>query len=66
MENREQLGLGERVTVETAELDPEGTIKHYNKNSSIDFNNEKYDIIVSNPPYIPSKAIPGLAPEVRM
>ena len=30
-----------------------------------DFNNEKFDLIVSNPPYIPSRELANLSPEIR-
>jgi len=30
-----------------------------------DFNNEKFDLIVSNPPYIPSRELSNLSPEIR-
>lgn len=49
-ENALALGLETRVKfVKASELEPRG---------------ELYDLIVSNPPYIPSSVIPGLAPEV--
>jgi release factor glutamine methyltransferase len=45
------LGLGERVTVEVSELFSA-------------LRRERADVIVSNPPYLPSGLIPSLAPEV--
>ena len=45
------LGLGERVTVEVSELFSA-------------LRGERADVIVSNPPYLPSGLIPSLAPEV--
>lgn len=49
--NALRLGLQERIIFEKADLFPE--------------KNEKFDIIVSNPPYIKTDVIESLAPEVR-
>ena len=50
-ENADSLGLSERCEFELTDLFPN--------------NNEKYDIVVSNPPYIKSGVIESLAPEVK-
>lgn len=50
-ENADALGLSERCEFEETDLFPK--VK------------ERFDIIVSNPPYIASKVIEGLAPEVK-
>jgi release factor glutamine methyltransferase len=52
-ENAEALGVGARVTVRQGDLFaplPHGA---------------RFDVLVSNPPYIPTSALPGLPPEVR-
>ena len=51
-ENADKLGISDRVTFIETDLFP--------KESS-----EKFDVIVSNPPYIRSDVIEGLAPEVK-
>lgn len=50
-ENAEDLGVADRCEFELTDLFPK--------------NNEKYDIVVSNPPYIATNVIESLAPEVR-
>lgn len=49
--NAERLGVADRASFRLAR--------------SLDGVDECFDIVVSNPPYIPSKEIAGLAPEVR-
>jgi release factor glutamine methyltransferase len=51
-ENIKLHGLESRVSLVQADLFPEG--------------NEKFDCIVSNPPYIPSGQVAGLQPEVSL
>ena len=51
-ENAQKLGLADRVSFLETDLFPEN-------------NGEKFDVIVSNPPYIRSDVIETLAPEVR-
>lgn len=47
-------------------LQVENRVQFINKSwNDIDFNNKKFDIIVSNPPYIPSQEIETLAEEVK-
>ncbi len=50
-ENVASLGLTERITLMETDLFPAV--------------HDRFEFIVSNPPYIPSKVIEGLAPEVR-
>ena len=50
--NADRLGLSERIKFEQADLFPTDSSK-------------KYDILVSNPPYIESAVIDSLAPEVK-
>ncbi|MDC7294110.1 peptide chain release factor N(5)-glutamine methyltransferase [Butyrivibrio sp. DSM 10294] len=52
--NAESLGLSDRATFIETDLFPE-----------IPDKDKKYDLILSNPPYIASSVIEGLAPEVR-
>ena len=52
-ENAENIGVGERLTLVESDLF-----------SKLDCN-KKFDIIVSNPPYIPAAAIAGLAADVQ-
>ena len=40
-----------------------GRISHFFIRNT--YKNQKYDVIISNPPYIPSHIIPTLMPEVR-
>ena len=51
-ENADKLGLSDRTSFVETDLFPEGDMG-------------KFDVIVSNPPYIASKVIEELAPEVR-
>lgn len=52
--NAESLGLSDRATFIETDLFPE-----------IPDKDKRYDLILSNPPYIASSVIEGLAPEVR-
>jgi release factor glutamine methyltransferase len=52
--NAEKLGLKDRATFVKTDLFPDP-----------DSCGGKFDVIVSNPPYIPTKVIEGLAPEVK-
>ena len=56
--NSELLGLADRVSFSTAKWEEDGAIGINNMNST------KYDILVSNPPYIPTSEISDLAPEI--
>lgn len=37
-----------------------------NGSEDFDLNSKTFDFIVSNPPYIPSKQIPTLTPEIKV
>ncbi|KAG7206060.1 hypothetical protein KM043_003458 [Ampulex compressa] len=68
-ENRDQLGLRERVGVVQATLKEDGSIETkgtFNGPEVVDLNSRLFDFIVSNPPYVPTKNIPDLAPEIKM
>lgn len=66
-ENRKNLGLDDRVEIVNVTLEIDGTFKSSSSDvSNIKFDNEKFDIIVSNPPYIPTKKIMELEPEIKM
>ncbi|XP_076236452.1 hemK methyltransferase 1 [Calliopsis andreniformis] len=68
-ENRDRLGLENKVAVLHAKLKDDGTIDLsdvLSKPENIDLNSKSFDIIVSNPPYIPTKKIPTLAPEIKV
>ena len=52
-----------------ATLKDNGSIKLSNVLSGpndIDLNSKTFDLIVSNPPYVPTKQIPTLTPEIKM
>lgn len=66
-ENRKDLNLEDRVTIINAMLNNDGTIKVLDSmGSSIDFDKEQFDFIVSNPPYVPTSDIFKLAPEIKI
>ena len=55
-----------KIARENAELNKISSINFLNKNILQDFENfNKYDIIVSNPPYIPAEEINSLSEEVK-
>ena len=56
--NSEILGLTDKVSFSIAKLEEDGIVG-FNF-----FNSTKYDILVSNPPYIPTYEINDLAPEI--
>jgi release factor glutamine methyltransferase len=51
-ENARRLGVGERIEFRSGDL-------------VAPFAGERFDLVVSNPPYVPSEEIAGLSPEVR-
>ncbi|XP_046644163.1 MTRF1L release factor glutamine methyltransferase-like isoform X2 [Daphnia pulicaria] len=56
--NSELLGLADRVSFSIAKWEEDGAIGLSSLNTT------KYDILVSNPPYIPTSEISDLAPEI--
>lgn len=40
--------------------------KELNGASDVDLNSRSFDFVVSNPPYVPTKHISKLQPEIRM
>ena len=52
------------VAKENAKLN--GVVASFEKSDLFDMVTEKYDVIVSNPPYIPTDVIAGLMPEVAV
>ena len=66
-ENAISLGLIDRLTIINASIDDNGTIESStNEQPEINFNDERFDFIVSNPPYIPTARIMKLEPEIRV
>ena len=68
-ENRDRLNLKDRVAVVHATLKDDGSIEISNalsETKDLDFNSKIFDVIVSNPPYIPTKQIPTLIPEIKI
>ncbi|XP_053971087.1 MTRF1L release factor glutamine methyltransferase [Hylaeus volcanicus] len=68
-ENRDRLGLEHQVTVVHATLKDNGEIEVPNVSNghgSLDLNSKTFDCIVSNPPYVPTKQILTLAPEIKI
>ncbi|XP_017877238.1 hemK methyltransferase family member 1 [Ceratina calcarata] len=69
VENRDKLGLQDRVAVVRATLEDDGTMRFGNVLSApkdIDLSSRTFDLIVSNPPYVPTKQIPTLSPEIKL
>ncbi|XP_043667114.1 MTRF1L release factor glutamine methyltransferase isoform X1 [Vespula pensylvanica] len=62
-ENCSKLGLQERVTIIQATLEEDGTLK---SSESMNFETKSFDFIVSNPPYVPTKNILKLEPEIKI
>nr|XP_003707145.1 PREDICTED: hemK methyltransferase family member 1 [Megachile rotundata] len=68
-ENRDRLGLENQVAIMHATLKEDGTIDLTNVISGpkdLDLSSKTFDFIVSNPPYVPTKQIPTLAPEIKI
>lgn len=70
LENAEKLGLTDRLKVFNATLKEDETISldsTLNCDSEINLNcANQFDFIISNPPYIPTKQIFKLEPEVKV
>ncbi|KAI4494474.1 hypothetical protein M0802_008966 [Mischocyttarus mexicanus] len=62
-ENCSKLGLRERVTVIQATLEEDGTLKY---SDGTNLEDKSFDFIVSNPPYVPTKDILKLEPEIKI
>lgn len=66
-ENSRALGLEDRVKILSGVLREDGTMKPANNTENKpEFDSKQYDIIVSNPPYIPTDKLPELATEIKM
>nr|XP_034191594.1 MTRF1L release factor glutamine methyltransferase [Osmia lignaria] len=68
-ENRDRLGLEKQVAIMHATLQENGTIDLSNVLSGpkdLDLNSKTFDFIVSNPPYVSTKQIPTLPPEIKI
>ncbi|CAK9821271.1 MTRF1L release factor glutamine methyltransferase [Anthophora retusa] len=69
IENRDKLGLKDQVAVVHATLNDDGSIALTSILSGpkdLDLNSKTFDFIVSNPPYIPTKQIAALPPEIKI
>lgn len=55
--------MQERVTIIQATLEEDGTLK---SSESMNFETKSFDFIVSNPPYVPTKNILKLEPEIKI
>lgn len=67
--NRDKLDLKDRINVVHATLKDNGSIEIsnvLNESKNLDLNSKTFDFIVSNPPYIPTKQISTLIPEIKM
>lgn len=67
--NRDKLNLTNQITVVHAALKSDATVevfKTLNGASDVDLNSKLFNFVVSNPPYVPTKDIPKLQPEIRI
>lgn len=67
--NRNNLNLADQITVMHATLKSDATVeisKNLNGSSDVDLNSKSFDFVVSNPPYVPTKNIPKLQPEIKI
>lgn len=68
--NAENLKLDmRRLTILNAAIQKEGEIqvkKIYGSSEEVDFSKQKFDFIVSNPPYIPTKNVFKLQAEIKL
>ncbi|XP_046595117.1 MTRF1L release factor glutamine methyltransferase isoform X2 [Neodiprion lecontei] len=66
-QNAEILGLQDKLRIVNAALRENGTIKSLNdSHPGVDFDKQQFDIIISNPPYIPTEKLMELAPEIKI
>nr|XP_012216990.1 PREDICTED: hemK methyltransferase family member 1 [Linepithema humile] len=69
MMNRSELNLIDQITVMHATLNSDASIEvlnSFNSASNVDLNSRLFDFVVSNPPYVPTKQIPKLQPEIKI
>ncbi|XP_011162627.2 MTRF1L release factor glutamine methyltransferase isoform X2 [Solenopsis invicta] len=69
MINRKKLNLTEQITVIHATLNSDASIEilnNLNGADNLDLNSRLFDFVISNPPYVPTKTIPELQPEIRI
>ncbi|XP_011637705.1 hemK methyltransferase family member 1 [Pogonomyrmex barbatus] len=67
--NRSKLNLTEQVAVIHATLKSDASIEvldSLHDASDMSLNSRQFDFVVSNPPYVPTKKIQGLQPEIRI
>ncbi|XP_016921092.3 MTRF1L release factor glutamine methyltransferase [Apis cerana] len=67
--NRDKLDLKDRISIMHATLKDNGSIEIsnvLNESKNLDLNSKTFDFIVSNPPYIPTKQISTLIPEIKI
>lgn len=63
------MDLTEQIAVIHATLKSDTSIEvlsNLNDAGDIDLNSRLFDFVISNPPYVPTKQIPELQPEIRM
>ena len=66
LENARNLKIQDKLTVVNATLQEDATIKILSNENISNLNNETFDFIVSNPPYVPTKQIFKLMPEIKL
>ncbi|XP_043477719.1 MTRF1L release factor glutamine methyltransferase-like isoform X2 [Leptopilina heterotoma] len=66
LENAQNLKLDDRLTVINATLQEDGTIKNSSQENSLDFKEKTFDFIISNPPYVSTKQVFRLMPEIKL
>lgn len=67
--NRRNLDLAKQITVIHATLKSDASIEvssRLDDADDVDLNSKLFDFVISNPPYVPTKKIPELQPEIRM
>lgn len=63
------MDLSEQITVIHATLKSDASIEitsSLNGANDVDLDSRLFDFVISNPPYVPTKKIPELQPEIRM
>ncbi|XP_077261392.1 MTRF1L release factor glutamine methyltransferase-like isoform X1 [Temnothorax americanus] len=67
--NRDNLNLTKQATVIHANLKPDASIEVLSSSNgadNVDLNSKLFDFVISNPPYVPTKQIPELQPDLRI